>query len=442
MTVNAGLRRTDGGGIPLRGVAVAGEVYGGHAAVTVRQRYHNAEPRSVEAVYTFPLPADATLVGFAMVCNDRRIDGAVQEREEAFRQYDDALTAGHGAALLEQERANVFTASVGNLLPGEETLVEVQYVQRLRADEGALRWMIPTLVAPRSMPRTPRGYRTGDGSAEPTDRVPDADRITPRIGAADYGLTLDLLFDLGSDISVESPSHELTVTREGGKRMRVSFTSTGVALDRDVVLIARGLSGGPLSAAILHHPADSHEPGTLALTVVPDLGDGAGTVTRQDVVFLIDVSGSMIGASISEARAALRLCLRHLRGGDHFNIIAFQSTAQQFAPQPVPFTQQAVDHADAWGQALVADGGTELREPLMEAVRQVPDGVVVLLTDGQVGNEEEILREVLAVRGRARLYAFGIGTNVSDTLLRDLAKHTGRAVEFIYPGDRIDEKVV
>ena len=193
MTINAGLRRTDGGGSPLRGVAVAGEVYGGHAAVTVRQRYHNTEPHPVEAVYTFPLPSDATLVGFAMVCEGRRIDGMVQEREEAFRRYDDALTAGHGAALLEQERANVFTASVGNLLPGEETLVEVQYVQRLRADEGALRWVIPTLVAPRYIPGTPQGDRTGDGWAEPTDRVPDADRITPRIGATEYGLTLGLL---------------------------------------------------------------------------------------------------------------------------------------------------------------------------------------------------------------------------------------------------------
>ena len=147
MTIQAGLQRIDGVAIPLRGVAVSGEVYSGHALVTVRQRYQNTEKKPVEAVYTFPLPSEATLCGFAMVCDGRRIEGVVKEREEAFRQYDDAISAGHGAALLEQERANVFTASVGNLLPGEETLVEVQYVQRLQADEGALRWLIPTLVA-------------------------------------------------------------------------------------------------------------------------------------------------------------------------------------------------------------------------------------------------------------------------------------------------------
>src|SRR5262249_20710956 len=162
----------------------------------------------------------ATLVGFAMICHGRRIEGMVKEREEAFRAYDDAVMDGHGAALLEQERSNVFTASVGNLLPGEETVVEVKYVQRLAADEGSLRWMIPTLVAPRYIPGKPAGDRTAHGWAEPTDAVPDADRITPKIGDVAYGLKLDLVFDLGVDVAVESPSHELVVAREEGRRVR------------------------------------------------------------------------------------------------------------------------------------------------------------------------------------------------------------------------------
>jgi Ca-activated chloride channel family protein len=443
--LHAGLHTTTGVAIPLRKVEVRGEVYGGHTQVTVRQRYHNTEPKPVEAVYTFPLPADASLVGFAMVCGDRRIEGVVKEREEAFRQYDEAIVAGHGAALLEQERPNVFTASVGNLLPGEETLIEVQYLQRLQADEGALRWMLPTLVAPRYIPGTPTGDRTADGWAEPTDRVPDADRITPRIGPVDYGLTLDLLFDPGSDITVESPSHQVRIAQEENKRVRVSFAGNEVALDRDVVLIARGITDGSLTTAVVHRSADAAdqgEPGVLALTVAPDLASSSSQTPSQDVVFLIDISGSMMGASIGEAKAALRLCLRHLREGDRFNVIAFQSTYTMFARQLVPFTQRTLDQADTWVQTLVADGGTELLEPTLEAVKQVPDGVVVLLTDGQVGNEEEILTQVLTTRGRARVYTFGIGTNVSDTLLRDLARRTGGAVEFIHPGERIDEKVV
>lgn len=442
---NAGLYTTDDRPIPLRGVEVTGEVLGGHAQVTVRQRYQNAEAKPVEAVYTFPLPSDATLTGFAMTCAGRRLDGVVKEREEAFRDYDDALFAGHGAALLEQERPNVFTASVGNLLPNEETIVEITYVQRVPADEGALRWSVPTLVAPRYIPGYPAGDRTADGWTEPTDQVPDADRITPRAGKVDYGLALDLVFDLGVPVEVESPSHAIEVQAEGS-RTRVRFRQENVALDRDVVLLARGISGGTgdgdgrIQSVVAHRPESGA--GYLALTVVPDLaGDGA-KVPPQDVVFVIDTSGSMGGASLPQAQAALRLCLRHLREGDRFNVIAFNTHWKGFAKAPVPFTQQALEKADRWVGALEATGGTEMLTPLVKAVESAPNGVVVLLTDGQVGNEAGILKAVLAARGSARLYSFGIGTNVSDVLLRDLARLTGGAVEFIHPGERIDDKVV
>src|SRR5262245_16816411 len=110
---NSGLFTTEGGAVPLRGVEVTGEVLGGHARICVRQRYQSQEARPVEAIYTFPLPSDATLTGFAMICGGRRLEGVVKEREQAFKDYDDAVWAGHGAALLEQERPNVFTASVG-----------------------------------------------------------------------------------------------------------------------------------------------------------------------------------------------------------------------------------------------------------------------------------------------------------------------------------------
>jgi Ca-activated chloride channel family protein len=434
--IESGLVSTGGHKVPLLGVEVVGSVLADRAHVTVRQRYRNDEEKPVEAVYTFPLPSDAALVGFAMTCAGRRLDAIVKEREEAFRAYDDALVAGHGAALLDQERPNVFTASVGNLLPGEETLIEVTYAQRLAADEGALRWMLPTLVAPRYIPGKPGGDRTGDGHAEPTDVVPDADRITPRIGDVSYGLTLDVVFDLGARIAVESPSHRLQVATEG-ERTRVRLASESVALDRDLVITARGVTPGPLSG-VTGHSAGAQS--ILALSVVPDLGPAAQT--RQDVVFVVDTSGSMAGASIVEAQAALRLCLRHLREGDRFNVIAFSDRRQAFAPALVPFTQKTLEQADAWTAALQANGGTEMLAPLLDAARLAPEGVVILLTDGQVGNEDQILSEVLAARGTARFHTFGIGTNVSDALLGALAKRSGGALEMIHPGERIDEKVV
>ncbi len=435
-----GLYTRDGAQVPLQGVEVTGELLGGHARVRTRQRYRNAESRPVEAVYVFPLPSDGTLIGFSMECNGRKVQGVVKEREKAFEAYDDAITAGHGAALLDQERPNVFTAQVGNLLPNEETLVEVEFLQPIQVEEGSVRWMLPMLVAPRYIPSGAEVHRTGHGTVNPNTRVPDADRITPPIGQVAYGLKMDLLVDLGREVVVESPSHALTLEKDGHK-VRVKFARGEVALDRDFVLTVRSDdTSTSLTTVVTHRQGEN--PGTFALTVVPDLLGMAGPGKSQEVVFVVDTSGSMEGASLPQAQGALRLCLRHLREGDRFNIIAFENNHRTFSTQPVVFTQKTLEQADRWVAALKASGGTELLQPMLAAVKDVPDGVVVLLTDGQVGNEEEILRSVLGARKTTRVYSFGIGTNVSDVLLRDMARQTGGAVEFIHPGERIDDKVV
>ncbi|HLM72703.1 MAG TPA: VIT domain-containing protein, partial [Polyangiaceae bacterium] len=439
----------EGHPVPLMGVAISGEVFGAQARILVRQRYRNREARPIEAIYTFPLPSDAVLVDFAMECEGRRLEGEVKEREEAFQAYDDAISSGHGAALLDQERRNVFTASVGNLLPGEETVIEVTYVQKLGADEGALRLMIPTLVAPRYIPGTPGGDRTGHGEADPTDQVPDADRISPKIEAVKYGLSIDIEFDVGRDVQIESPSHDVKVLvaggpNDGGHKRRVQLQRKTVPLDRDLVLLAAGAEG--VSAGVVAERRKGQD-GTFALTVVPDLFQQGKRAAAKDVVFVVDVSGSMGGESIEQARTAMRLCLRHLAEGDGFQIIAFSNTFRSFQPGLVPFTQRSLQDADAWVGALDASGGTEMLEPLLAATSALSKvdpkrgRIIVLLTDGQVGNENEIIERVAASAAGARIYTFGIGTNVSDLLLRDLARRSKGEAEFIHPGERIDAKV-
>ncbi|MCL2778868.1 MAG: VIT and VWA domain-containing protein [Polyangiaceae bacterium] len=446
MTMNRSeLVGTSGEAMALLGVEVRTEVVAGHASSVVRQRYRNDEKKPIEALYTFPLPSKAILIGFSMSVLGRRLEGEVHEREEAFRRYDDAITAGHGGALLEQERPNVFTANVGNLLPGEETTIEIQYVEPVVADEGAVRWSVPTLVAPRYIPGVPNGDRTAHGVTDPTDRVPDADRISPPIGDVAYGLALDLTFDLGADVDVESPSHSIVVTKQDG-RTHVAFSQREVALDRDVIVIASATSArsaaAPLASVLMHRKGAGA--GMLALTIVPDLGSAPSkhTAKGRNFVFVLDRSGSMGGTSMTEARMALRLCLRQLREGDRFEILAFDNRIESFAQRLTPFTQATLTAGDAWLEHVDARGGTELLGPMLEAAKLAPDGVIVVLTDGQVGNEDEILAAFLKAQTSARVYSFGIGTNVSGALLHALADKTGGAVEMIHPGERIDEKVI
>jgi len=184
------------------------------------------------------------------------------------------------------------------------------------------------------------------------------------------------------------------------------------------------------------------ETGAFALALVPDLGGWKKLSGRTDVVFVLDRSGSMGGASIEEAKTALRLCLRQLREGDRFGILAFDDSVEAFAPQLVPLTTATLQRADTFIESIQARGGTEMLAPLVQATELAKDGIVVLLTDGEVGNEDEIQRAVAEKRGSTRVYSFGIGTNVSDALLLALANDSGGAVEMIHPGERVDEKVV
>ncbi len=439
-----GLSTNAGVPVPLKAVEIAGEIVAPHVMLRVRQRYVNVEARPIEAIYTFPLPAEAAVVGFAFESGGRRVEGVVREREEAFKQYDEALVQGHGAALLDQERDDVFTCAVGNVNPGEEAVIEIAIVARTERAGEALRLKIPTLVAPRYVPGAPVGHREGHGAAEPTDRVPDADRISPPIsktGEVEYRATLALTVHAGEGAEISSPSHAIVVTRDGAIA-RVSFAAGATRLDRDLVLSIEAGERAPIEALVAHRAGDA--PGYVALTQVPDLGVRAAKASLS-VVFLLDRSGSMGGDSIEEARRALRLCLRHLREGDRFSILAFDDSLESFAKEPVPLTAKTLAQADAWIASVDARGGTELLAPLVEAAKLARDGVIVLLTDGQVGNEDEIAAAVLGGAGQrceARVYSFGIGTNVSDALLRKLARATGGAIESIHPGERIDEKVV
>jgi len=421
--------------VPLLGVSIEAKVQGMAATLNVAQRYRNDEAVPVEAVYSFPLPESAAVGGFEVLVGEDRIVGRVEEKEKAFDVYDEAMGNRQGAFLLDQDRPNVFSASVGNLLPGQELVVRLKVVTEVEQRGQELRLLIPTTIAPRYVPRQMAA------SADPSELA----HINPPrvVGSVPYGLELSVDLELAAEIeSLQCPSHPASVSLRSATEARVELMGQDVQLDRDFVLSARLRKPHEPSALVARHKDGGR---VVMLSVYPDLAGLARTPT--EVVFLLDRSGSMRGESMQQARAALQLCLRSLEEGDRFNIVGFGSRFESLFPASSAYTQATLDVATAHLQQVRANlGGTELMGPLQAIFAAPPVGEltrqVVLLTDGEVANEAACIDLVRRHSSTTRVFTFGIGSGPSEYLVRGLARASGGAAELIHPNERIEPTVL
>lgn len=425
-----GLLGPRGAAVPLQGVRITGRLEGTAAALTVLQRYRNTESKPLEAVYVFPLPSEAAVTGLEVRVGDRVLTAAIEDREKAFERYDDALREGHGATLLDQERPNVFQVSVGSILPGQTVLVEIRLALLADSWERGVRLMIPATVSPRYTP-----------ASLPPEVLREIERTTPSYAlAVPYGVSVEIDAVMPSAIrAVESPSHPVRAEVDGS-RARVVLARDVEAPDRDFVLTVEAAEPHRPGALLVRRNGRDH----LLVELRPDLPQPARPA--RDLLFLVDCSGSMNGDSIDEARRAVELCLRALGPGDRFQVVRFGSTHQALFPDFQEYTQESLDRAVALVRAMRADlGGTEILGALTAAAARPAKGWhldAIVLTDGEVSNEELVLAFARQHRGAVRFFSFGIGAGSSEFLVRGLARESGGEAEFIHPGERIEEKVL
>jgi hypothetical protein len=431
-TVPSGLVAKDGQAVPLLGVRVEAEIKDYGARVVLIQRYRNDESQPIEAAYKFPLDEAAAVCAFEATIDDRRVFGQVEEREKAFQKYDEAMAAGHGAYLLDEERPEVFTVSVGNVPPGKEVVLRITTVSELALEGDAIRFVLPTTISPRYAPAEDlRGVG-----------IPPADLVTPPYAlAVPYGLSLKVDVLTSAAIRrVESPSHPVSVSLEG-RHAVVELSSSSTAMDRDFVLYVTPAESN-LPCVLAEHGPDGKA--YVLVSFRPTLEAG---FAASEVVFLVDRSGSMQGASILEARKALSLALRSLRPGCFFNIVGFGSSFSALFPESRPFGEETLASALSYVRSMDGDmGGTEVLPPLkfvLDARTQeaLPRQVFVI-TDGEVSNTDAVIELVRHHGARTRVFAFGIGASPSHHLVKALARAGEGEAEFIAPGERADEKVL
>jgi Ca-activated chloride channel family protein len=417
--------------VPLDHVRVEAHVVDAAARVRIRQSYRNLEPVPLEVVYTFPLDEGSAVCGFEAVVDGVRYVGQAMERDEAFKRYDDALEAGHGGYLLDEARADVFTASLGNLKPGASVELSITYVTELAPEGEAVRFTLPTTVSPRY---APAGDRTGVG---PTP----AEVLNPPVAwEVPYGFSFEMDATMtGAIRSVQSPSHPIELEFDGA-HATIRLAQRQAAMDRDLVIV---LAADGLAAP--HAIVERGEKGSaVAISVLPRFESSA---QAAEVIFVIDRSGSMAGPSIAEVRNALQLCLRSLTPGSRFNIVSFGDRHAALFRESRAYDDASLGEAAAFVRTLEADmGGTEILPALQFVVQQpTVTGMarqVLILTDGEVTNTDEVIDLARRHAATARFFTFGIGAGASQHLVKGIARVSGGAAEFIAPGERIESKVM
>jgi Ca-activated chloride channel family protein len=416
---------------PLVSTDVTFRVSGPIARARLVQTFHNPEADWFEAFYLFPLPEGAAVDRLRLQVGDRIIEGEIRERGAARMVYGEARAAGRRAALLDQERPNIFTTQVGNIGPRESVVVELEYQQLLRYDGGRFSLRFPMVVAPRYVPARPLLIADAGRIAAPVLR-PGSE------GGHTNPVSIRVALDAGVPLAaVESRHHRVSVVEPSPSRREITLAAGVTPANRDFELAWVPRAQDAPQAAWFTEEKEGRHYGLLM--VLPPAAMPAARL-RREVVFVLDTSGSMAGASIRQAREALLLALERLQPEDRFEVIEFNSSARALFGAAREASRENVRQALRWVASLEARGGTEIAAALRLALdaREAGERVrqVIFLTDGAVGNEEELFRLLRSRLGDSRLFTVGIGSAPNSHFMTQAAE-LGRGT-FTYIG-RIEE---
>ena len=411
----------------LMNTDVTMKVNGLVARVAVRQEFRNEGSEWVEGVYVFPLPDNAAVDRMRLHIGDRYIEGEIREKEQAKKEYERARDQGKKASLVEQQRPNLFTTSVANIAPGERVVVEIEYLEDLRYDDGSFSIRFPMTLTPRFIPGSRLPDRKGNGWSPDTTRVSDASLITPPMITASRGhrISLHASVDAGVPLEIIASRYHPVDISEGGGRYEVSLSGGNAPMDHDFELTWRPVpSAAP--RALAFSEMIGGEPHYLFMVMPPSAGEAPPVTLPREMIFIIDTSGSMHGVSIAQARRAVLQALDGLRAGDRFNVIEFNSNMRPLFRQSVVVDATSLGGAKDFVRGLQADGGTNMR-PALEFALVSPATEshlrqIVFITDGSVGNEEELYALIEQQLGATRLFTVGIGSAPNSWFMRKSAE--------------------
>jgi Ca-activated chloride channel family protein len=460
-----GALRSERGNLPLERIDVRAEITGLTSRIELTQDFVNAFDVPLEASYVFPLPDRAAVTRMQLTAGGRVVEAQLRERETARRAYDEAITSGRRAGVAEEDRPDVFTIRAGNILPGQRVSVALTLVNPLTYEDGEATFRFPLVVAPRHIPGGPLpDLAVGDGYADDTEAVPDASRITPPVLLPGFPHPVPVAIDVGIDPAgltlseVRSSAHAVSAA-DG--RIRVQ---TDERADKDFVLRLRYAAGDFTNSLVLV-PDEEGDQGTYQLTVLPPVS--TAPPRPRDLVLVLDRSSSMAGWKMVAARRAAARIVDTLSGADRFAVLTFGDEIDRPAGLPDGLVEASDRHRYRAVEHLArvdARGGTELLAALRQALvllrgrragddgdgqqvrdsqdsRDARDSIVAVVTDGQVGNEDQLLCALSSDLRGVRVHTVGIDQAVNAGFLSRFANLGGGRCELVESEERLDEAI-
>ena len=449
---------------PLKHTDVTADIAGYVARVTVKQEFTNPSKEPVEALYSFPLPNDAAVDDMTMTIGTRVVRGQIKRKEEALAIYEAARANGQTAALLDQERPNIFTQQVANIMPGARVVITISYVNLLKYQDGQYEFVFPMVVGPRYVPGTgyiyggqrgtPSGTAKFEGDPGTTPVVLDAHRITPPIAPrgtrAGHDISMTVRLDAGIPIqALGAVQHKVSIAPHGrtgatitldnqqeipNKDFILHYTAAGSEMAEGVLAYAptrAGIAGGDPPGVNASAPVG----GYFTMIIQPPLAPPKEEISPKEMVFVIDQTGSQSGWPIAKAKETMKRCISNMNPGDTFQLIGFNTAVYPCFPAPVANTPDNVAEALQFLEPLEGNGGTDILKSVEYALN-IPDDpdrlrIVCYMTDGYVGNDMQILDYIQKHRGRARMFPFGIGNSVNRFLIDGMAREGRGAAEVV-----------
>jgi len=435
------------GDLPLEHTSVVIDVSGNLQRATVRQVYGNPYDEVIVAIYTFPLPQSAAVDRMNMWIGDRVIEGKIHERYLAQQIYDEAIEAGQTASLLEQERPNIFTQTVGNILPGDSIVIEISYVAPVEYDDGEYEIVFPMVVGPRFVPAGNFVRRIFD-LYEVSTSVEDADRITPPIvpEGTRTGYDIEVTVNLNPGVAIqgyESLNHEVDTKLNWNGTISITLENGNEIPNRDFVLRYTTAADRIQSGVIAHN---GEMGGHFMLILQPDANIDIDEITPKEMFFVVDCSGSMSGQPMDVAKETVRQFVRGMNPNDSFQIMRFSETASSMSRSPLSNTEENVEQGIQYINDMYGTGGTMMIEGIRAAIGYPEDPermrFVIFLTDGFIGNEAEILGELQRTLGEnTRLFSIGVGSSPNRYIIEGLAEEGRGHAYYVGLNEDPDESV-